>query len=90
VVHETHRCKLFQTIQEQAPYGYVQEAMQGNKSAKFNKQWQKLDELTGKKRSEDAAKTRTAQDEAEALYLLPTDTARTRRRYGSAVKTFSK
>jgi hypothetical protein len=27
---------------------------------KFNKQWQKLDELTGKKRSEDVAKTRTA------------------------------
>jgi hypothetical protein len=37
VVHETHRCKLFQAAQEQAPYeqapyGYVQEAMQGNKS----------------------------------------------------------
>jgi hypothetical protein len=57
---------------------------------KFNKQWQKLDELTGKKRSEDAAKTRTAQDEAEALCPLPTDTARTRRRAESAVKTFSK
>jgi hypothetical protein len=28
---------------------------------KFNKQWQKLDELTEKKSSEDAAKTRTAQ-----------------------------
>jgi hypothetical protein len=56
---------------------------------KFNKQWQKLDELTGKKRSEDAAKTRTAQDEAEALCSLPTDTTRTRRRSGSAVKTFS-
>jgi hypothetical protein len=56
---------------------------------KFNKQWQKLDELSGKKRSEDAAKTRTAQDEAEALCPLPTDTARTRRKSGSAVKTFS-
>jgi hypothetical protein len=56
---------------------------------KFNKQWQKLDELTGKKRSEDAAKIITAQDEAEALCPLPTDTARTRRRSGSAVKTFS-
>jgi hypothetical protein len=56
---------------------------------KFNKQWQKLDELTGKKRNEDAAKTRTAQNEAEALCPLPTDTARTRRRSGSAVKTFS-
>jgi hypothetical protein len=56
---------------------------------KFNKQWQKLDELTGKKRSKDAAKTITAQDEAEAFYPLPTDTARTRRRSESAVKTFS-
>jgi hypothetical protein len=56
---------------------------------KFNKQWQKLDELTGKKRSEDATKTRTAQDEAEALCPLLTDTACTRRRSGSAVKTFS-
>jgi hypothetical protein len=45
--------------------------------------------LTGKKRSEDAAKTRTAQDEVEALCPLPTDTARTRRRSGLAVKTFS-
>jgi hypothetical protein len=26
---------------------------------KFNKQWQKLDELTGKKRSEDASKNGT-------------------------------
>jgi hypothetical protein len=34
--HErTNRCKLFQAIQEQAPYGYVQEAMQGNESAKI-------------------------------------------------------
>jgi hypothetical protein len=56
---------------------------------KFNKQWQKLDELTGKKRSEDTAKTRIAQDEAEVLCPLPTDTARTRRRSGSVVKTFS-
>jgi hypothetical protein len=56
---------------------------------KFNKQWRKLDELTGKKRSEDASKNRTAQDEAEALCPLPTDTASTRRRSGSAVKTFS-
>jgi hypothetical protein len=30
-----------------------------------------------------------AQDEAEALCPLPTDTARTRKRFGSAVKTFS-
>jgi hypothetical protein len=56
---------------------------------KFNKQWQKLDELIGKKRAEDASKNRYAQDEAEALCLLPTDTARTRRRSGSAVKIFS-
>jgi hypothetical protein len=56
---------------------------------KFNKQWQKLDELTGKKRSKDAAKTRTAHEEAEALCPLPTDIARTRRRSESAVKTFS-
>jgi hypothetical protein len=56
---------------------------------KFKKQLQKLDKLTGKKRSEDAAKTRTAQDEVEALCPLPTDTARTRKRSGSAVKTFS-
>jgi hypothetical protein len=39
---------------------------------KINKQWQKLDELTGK-----------------ALCPLPADTARTRRRSGLAVKTFS-
>jgi hypothetical protein len=44
---------------------------------KFNKQWRKLYELTEKKRSEDAAKTRTVQEEAEALCLLPTDTVRT-------------
>jgi hypothetical protein len=56
---------------------------------KFNKQWQKLDELTRKKRAEDASKNITAQDEAEALCPLPTDIARTRRRSGSAVKTFS-
>jgi hypothetical protein len=56
---------------------------------KFNKQWQKLDELTGKKRAEDASKNRYAQDEAEVLCPLPTNTARTRRRSGSAVKTFS-
>jgi hypothetical protein len=64
--------------------GYAKEL---NKQ-KFNNQWQKLDELTGKKRSEDAAKTRTAQDETEALCPLPADTAHTRRRSGSAVKTF--
>jgi hypothetical protein len=56
---------------------------------KFNKQWQKLDELIGKKRSEDVSKNITAQDEAETLCPLPTDTARTRRRSVSAVKTFS-
>jgi hypothetical protein len=50
---------------------------------------QELDELTEKKRSEDVAKIRTAQDEAEALCPLPADTARTRRRSGLAVKTFS-
>jgi hypothetical protein len=55
---------------------------------KFNNQWKKLDELTGKKRSEDAAKTRTTQDEAEALCPLPTNTARTRKKSGSVVKTF--
>jgi hypothetical protein len=43
----------------------------------------------GRKRSEDASKNRTTQDEAEALYPLPTDTAGTRRRSGSAVKFFS-
>jgi hypothetical protein len=49
---------------------------------KFNKQWQKLDELTGKKRVEDASKNITTQDEAEALCPLLTNTARTRRRSG--------
>jgi hypothetical protein len=45
--------------------------------------------VTGKKRSEDVAKTRTAQDETEPLCPLPTDTARTRSRSRSVVKTFS-